>query len=271
MTSPNKKGRAKQEASGVVAPQKGDKLAGVYGVLSASLPYRAVRVGHVLIWHANKHTGRCDPSMARLARETGQSIRNVQRALKELEAATVIRKTRHAGGAYTNAYAVQWSGLRKRYENWLQDNGLAADNPDKTVTPPRTELSQAPDKTVHQTKEEQKKGIKEGGRSTSFSSLKRDDASLLGYQGEYGAEVVPPLSFLAKPKAPPSASVAREKAHQRLNDDLLNNLPGDVYAAFVGGLDAATEAKLIAAEVAKPGKQAGLRLALEVMNGMKGN
>lgn len=253
MTSPNKKRRSKQEASGVVAPQKGDKWAGIYGVLSANLPYRAVRVGHVLIWHANKHTGRCDPSMARLARETGQSIRNVQRALKELEAATVIRKTRHAGGAYTNAYAVQWSGLRKRHETWLQDNGLAADNPDKTVTPPRTELSQTPDKTVHQTKEEQKNLTKEG----------KDEASQKGNQEEIDLEDVRSIILPAKPKPPASKDVAYDKAKDRINDDAQKRLAEEAYMGFVDAWNDEEMESAITAETNKRG--AGFPLAQELM------
>ena len=244
-----------------VAPEKGEKWAALFALLSAGLSHRALKVGQALIWHANAKSGRCDPSVARLAAETKLSTRSVQRAIGELEVAKVLRRARHSGGAFTNAYAFEWGGLRQKYQKWLSDHGLATATPDKTVTPPLTELSQTPDKTVTQIREEYKKGIGEGGRSPSAPSRKRADASRLnGFQGECRSKALPPLHFLAKRNGPPSATVAREKAHQRFDADARKHLSVEAYEDFVGRVDDETVKQAIAAEVKKRG--AGLRLAL---------
>ncbi len=257
----------KEKASAVTAvPDKGDKVRALYATIGVKLTSGAQNVLQALIWHSNAKTGRCDPSVSRLANETGQSERNVYRAIKELEEARLIVRIRHAGSAFCNAYAVQWNELRDRYQKWLSDNGLAATTPDTDVAPPMTRMSQTPDIHGTQTVEKPEKEIREEIRSSSSSSLKRDDASQLGIQREYGGEALPPLNFLAKSKAPSSKSVAREKAHQHFDEDLRNHLPADAYEEVLDRIDHATVDKAIAAEIAKPGTQAGLQTALEALH-----
>ena len=257
---------AKVEASEIIAlPARGDKLASVYGLLAANLSQGALKVGMALVWHFNTKTGRCDPSHKRLAEETGQTDRSVRRAIGELIGCGLVTQSRHGGGAFTNAYAIQWARLRKLYSAWLSEHGLAANTPDADVLPPRTPVSATPDTSVHQIEEEIEKGIGEG-RSPSASSLKRAGASRLnGFQGEAEARAVGTLYRLGKPKGPASATVAREKAHERFDTDLRNHLSTDAYVDFVGRVDEATVEQAIEAEVAKPGVRAGLEIALEVM------
>jgi hypothetical protein len=247
------------------APEKGDKFYAAFANLDEGLTCSAQNVLLALIWHCNAKTGRCDPSVSRLACETGQSKRQVYRAIKELEAAQLIVRIRHAGGAFCNAYAVQWAELRNRYQQWLTNHGLTAKTPDIGDIPPLTQVSRSPDAGVAQTIGKPEKEMREEIRSSSSSSPKRDDASRLGIQREYGGEALPPLNFLVKPKAP-SSKVAREKAHQRLDEDLRNHLSADAYADFVGCVDSATVEKAIIAEVRKPGAEAGVRLALAEMH-----
>lgn len=56
--------------------------------------------------YLNLGSGRCDPSLDRLAGDTGFTRRSVFRALRELERAGLIAIAVHRGRNYSNAYAV---------------------------------------------------------------------------------------------------------------------------------------------------------------------
>ena len=76
------------------------------------------RVGVALIEHFNRKTGRCDPSLERLARLLGISTRTVIRSVERLERAGLFRKARHGGYFNRNSYEPVWSKLWELEAAW---------------------------------------------------------------------------------------------------------------------------------------------------------
>jgi len=64
---------------------------------ATDLPPTARFVAVTLAWHHNAETGRCDPSVALLSRETGLCERAVHKALRALESAGAISVVRRTG------------------------------------------------------------------------------------------------------------------------------------------------------------------------------
>lgn len=250
--------------------QKGDKYKALLALQFAALNPGALRVASALIWHTNAETGRCDPSISRLAKETDLSERQVYRAINELETAKLMQRIRHAGHAYCNAYNLRWDELRERYQKWLVDNGLAALTPDTDVISNLSQVTKTDDTHVTQTREEPEKITGEERRSSSAPSRKRADASRpSGFDAGRDLGAIAPLGMTQIPLTRSNAHVAREKAHERLNDDLLKNLSPEAYEDFIDALDEKTTDLAIAAEIKKPRTQAGLRAALGAVGKQK--
>jgi hypothetical protein len=79
-------------------------------VLYSTLSDKAIRVYAVLARHADKTTGKCFPSRARIAELARCSLRSVDRALAELVAARVIQlehRLNAAGDPATNLYTIR--------------------------------------------------------------------------------------------------------------------------------------------------------------------
>ena len=259
-------GKKNRSTAATAALLPGEKQRALFGAMAADLTHGALKVLVALIWHTNAKTGRCDPSASRLAHETHLSERQVYRAINELEDASLLVRNRHSGSAFCNAYVIRWAELNSRYQQWLIDNGLVASTPDTDDRPPLTEATKTPDAKGTQIREELENRTGEESRSSSSSSLKRDDASRdIGFQGVQGIKAAPHRNIFAEPRAPASAKVAREKAHQRFDEDLRKHLSADAYVEFVDRVDTATVENAIAAEVSKPGTSAGVQLALATM------
>jgi hypothetical protein len=67
------------------------------------------RVVFAVAVRMNRRTGRCDPSVERIAADTGRDRRSVFRALKAAVEAGYLQRRRHAGRRHTNAYSVDWA------------------------------------------------------------------------------------------------------------------------------------------------------------------
>jgi len=78
------------------------------------------QVALILIEHFNRKTGRCDPSLTRIASLLGVSPRSVMRANKRRETAGLIRKVRHGGHHQCNRYEPNWQKLHALNESWQQ-------------------------------------------------------------------------------------------------------------------------------------------------------
>jgi hypothetical protein len=76
------------------------------------------RVAVTLIEHFNRRTGRCDPSLERIARLLGVCTRTVIRSTQRLEAAGLFRKVRHGGYSNRNSYVPNWSRLAELGQAW---------------------------------------------------------------------------------------------------------------------------------------------------------
>jgi biotin operon repressor len=74
-------------------------------VRSGTFTRSALAVAFVLLYqHLNAETGRCDPSIARLAEETGLSERSVKSAVEELRRSGWWQIGQGCGRGYTNSY-----------------------------------------------------------------------------------------------------------------------------------------------------------------------
>jgi len=119
----------------------------------------ARRIGARLIEHHNLNSGRCDPSVAGMARQEGLSERSVRRALAQLEAAGLIGRHVHGSGR-RNAYRIDWAALQRGAA--AAENGAA---PGPIADRTRTLVSGNPDGRVRQNLRRNKPLDGEGGTS----------------------------------------------------------------------------------------------------------
>lgn len=80
-------------------------------MLASGIKPAAQAVGAALIERSNLTTGRCDPSIGRLAQDTGLSERSVRRAVGQLEARGMLVRVVHGGQRHANAYRLDWAAL----------------------------------------------------------------------------------------------------------------------------------------------------------------
>lgn len=80
-------------------------------MLSSALRPAARRVLGQLIEHHNLRTGRCDPSVGRIAGILGLSDRSVRRALAQLEAGGLVARVIHGGQRHANAYRLDFAAM----------------------------------------------------------------------------------------------------------------------------------------------------------------
>jgi len=117
----------------------------------------ALPVGIFLLNAFNTKTGRCDWSISRIARELDMTERTVHRAINKLRECGWLSWKRHGGKHLTNAYSFNWTALKAARSNLspaAQDESEGetkrVPTPDKSVTPPLTNLSETPDSGVTQ-------------------------------------------------------------------------------------------------------------------------
>ena len=82
------------------------KSAARAGILASGLRPAATRVAARLIEHHNVQTGRCDPSIARMARDLGLTGRSVRRAIDELVGALLVTRHVNRGRGHSNSYDI---------------------------------------------------------------------------------------------------------------------------------------------------------------------
>ena len=82
------------------------KSAARAGILASGLRPAATRVAARLIEHHNVQTGRCDPSIARMARDLGLTGRSVRRAIDELVGALLVKRHVNRGRGHSNSYDI---------------------------------------------------------------------------------------------------------------------------------------------------------------------
>lgn len=117
-------------------------------LMSLTLRPAARLVGAQLVDHHNLETGRCDPSIERLAQLTKMTVRSVSRALGQLEKAGLVERLTHGSYGHRNAYRLNWTGLGAM-ASAAQARGEMMNEPDSQ--PNRTRESTEPDSGVRQT------------------------------------------------------------------------------------------------------------------------
>lgn len=86
--------------------------------LTPALSGTEKRVAATILDHFNRKTGRCDPSLGRIASLLGISRRTVIRAISRLEAARLFRRERHGGLSHRNRYEPLWPRFYELEEQW---------------------------------------------------------------------------------------------------------------------------------------------------------
>jgi hypothetical protein len=103
------------------------------------MTFAECKVGVCLVWHANLGTGRCDPGIERIARETGISERHVKRAIKGLEEKRLVEAGRRKNTS--NSYAINWRALEHEFAKFERlantPGGDISGNREVTATSPK--------------------------------------------------------------------------------------------------------------------------------------
>jgi hypothetical protein len=78
------------------------------------------RVGVALIEHFNRKTGRCDPSLGRIAGLLGYCTRTIIRSTQKLESIGLFQKVRHGGYTNRNSYEPNWPRFAELETAWKE-------------------------------------------------------------------------------------------------------------------------------------------------------
>jgi len=88
------------------------KSAARHGLVTTRRLRPAARaVGARLVEHLSLSSGRCDPSVGRLAADLQLTTVSVRRAIRELEAAQLLRREIHAGRGWSNRYILDLEAM----------------------------------------------------------------------------------------------------------------------------------------------------------------
>ena len=210
------------------APAKSMARAGI--VSSLELRPAAQKVAARLVEHLNMETGRCDPSVGRMARDLGLSERSVRRAIVELEQLGLLRRYVHAGRGLTNGYALDLKAMAALHE----PIGRKADSSEN-----RTLVAAKPDTGVRQNRV-QKLSLSVGGEASPARPDPRQRELLL------------PL--------PSMRDVAQSSARKRIHADIATEAERSGGALNVSGLSEHDWAAADLAEVRRHGAGIGVLL-----------
>lgn len=98
-----------------------------------SRSYKAI--AGTLIDHYNRKTGRCDPSIERIARLNGVHRRTVLRAIAKFDELDLFRRQRHGGRWSCNSYEPNWNRFHEIHADWQARFGLKEGGRQKTKPP----------------------------------------------------------------------------------------------------------------------------------------
>src|ERR1043165_2546966 len=218
--------------------------------LASGLTENDRRVGATLLEHFNRKTGRCDPSLGRIARLLGITTRTVIRSARHLEDARLLRKHRHGGNLNRNQYEPIWLKLSELEATWnARFKGFLAAS---GQSPAQGQACHLPgDSPVTQT--------------YRINNLLNETCSG-GHPSRGKASKA--LSISRRTGAPPtlaSSVAARSAAERRWNNQLLHRFRSKpvTYGEIVKGIDQALQEATTDAELAQPG--AGFRYIVEAL------
>jgi DNA-binding transcriptional MocR family regulator len=231
--------------------------------LSEDLSPTSRRVAAALIEHFNRRTGRCDPSLARLAALLGVDRRTVIRAVRELTKKGYVVRTRHGGYNHRNSYAPCWAFFRKKQELWRSQWGIVGLLRNARFMSPlkRQSCHVAEGKIVDQTSSNnilEKTYAKTGLSSAGTSRLRTGSSS----------QDLPPTFRMPRLTTPSSAQAAVDSAERRWTAELTNMLSSNprLFGEVLDALTDQMKSDATAAELQKLGS--GLRLILQRLDHM---
>ena len=218
--------------------------------LASGLTENDRRVAATLLEHFNRKTGRCDPSLGRIARLLGINTRTVIRSVRHLEDAGLLRKHRHGGNLNRNQYEPIWLKLSELEAAWnARFKGFSAP------------LGQSPS---------QGQGCHLGSDSPvtqTYPNKNLPNATCsVSHPSRSNATASPSNS--PRPTTPPttrSSTAKRSAAERRWNDQLLRRFAAQpiTYGDIVKGIDSAMQEAATDAELARPG--AGFSYIIEAL------
>ena len=218
--------------------------------LASGLNENDRRVGATLLEHFNRKTGRCDPSIGRIARLLDIDTRTVIRSVRHLEDAGLLRKHRHGGNLNRNQYEPIWLKLSELEVAWnARFKGLSA--PSGRSPSKGQDCHLGSDSPVTQT--------------YSNKNLPNETCSV-SHPSRNNRSIPPPN--IARPMSPPTtgSSVAmRSAAERRWTDRLLRRFGSQpmTYGEIVDGIDDTMREAATDAELARPG--AGFTYIVEAL------
>jgi predicted transcriptional regulator len=223
------------------------------------------RVAGAIIDHFNRKTGRCDPSLDRIARLLGVNRRTVIRAVDHLQKLGIVRKDRHGGHLNRNSYEPIWVRFREIEAEW-NVRFRASSNRSK-LSPSRCRPRHLDGgHSVPQTCKNRNNLLKEtcSGGSTSADVVPPNmSRGRKGPSGQRGSQELVAVFPTAKARRIPPIEAARAAAERRwataLNE-LLVATP-KLYGEVIGAIDPAMQAAATEAELRERG--AGLVHILE--------
>ena len=77
-------------------------------------------IAGAIVDHYNRKTGRCDPSLGRIASLVRRDRRTVIRALHRIESERFVRKIRHGGRFNSNSYQPNWTRFHEVLTDWTE-------------------------------------------------------------------------------------------------------------------------------------------------------
>jgi len=198
------------------------------------------RVAATLLEHFNRKTGRCDPSLGRIARLLGINTRTVIRSIRHLEDAGLLRKHRHGGNLNRNQYEPIWLKLAELEAAWnTRFKGFSAP----------TGRSPSPGQGCHL-----------GGDSPVTQTYPINNLPKATCSGSHPSRSngTTPHSTCALPTTPPttrSSTAMRSAAERRWNDQLLRRFASKplTLGDIVKGIDSVMQEAATDAELARPG------------------
>lgn len=219
--------------------------------LASGLNENDRRVGATLLEHFNRRTGRCDPSLGRIAHLLDIDIRTVIRSVRHLEEADLLRKHRHGGNLNRNQYDPNWLKLSELEAAWnARFKGFS--------TPTSRSRSQGQDCHLD-------------GDSSVTQTYPINNLPKATCSGSHPSRSNGPgfHSNAPRPTTPPTirSSIAmRSAAERRWNDKLLRRFISQpmTFADIVKGIDRAMQEAATDAELARPG--AGFTYIMETLD-----
>jgi hypothetical protein len=213
----------------------------------------------------NQKTGRCDPSLGRIAHLLGIHRRTVIRASKSLQALRVLIVDRHGGNHHCNSYQPNWALFREIEKRWAavkKTSHYDKAGSNLSPLPVSAECHSAGDQAVTQTNPTNHSNLTLGPSRAAGHNVK--PAELSGpkrqprkptWQRPFASSNLPAFSA--------ARTAARGAAEKRWNKDLQDQFIKypDRYAEIIQAIDGQLQEAATDAEMGKYG--AGVAYLIE--------